>query len=126
MDIEKLFELVLSSPNNISIQYSNINGEEKLIVNGQEFTTYDDSEIQAKISKYRENIELLDDCVFVEALEDYESEYSIKQFDDLLNKQYLTEDEAAIANHLIDTMNDCIHNKLISKIQQLTDLVEKF
>lgn len=127
MDIEKLFNLILNNPDNISIQYSNINGEEKLVVNGKEVTErYDDSEIQEKIAKYRENVELLDDCVFVEALEAYEEDYSIKQFDDLLNKQYLDEEEATITNHLIDTMNTLIHNKIVSKIQNLTDLLERF
>ena len=38
MNLEKFLELVLTNPDNISIQYSNINGEEKLIVNGKDLS----------------------------------------------------------------------------------------
>ena len=70
----------------MSIEYSYTDGKESLTVNGKEMLSqFDDSIIKEKINIYKENLELLDDCLFVSAMEELEDEVDFKQMDDLLN-----------------------------------------
>lgn len=131
MNLERLFELVLSNPTNISIQYQNINGEEKLTVNGEDLTPkleskFDDSRVKQLISSYQENIEHLDDCVFVETMEEVAETIDIKELDRLLNQESFTEEEATDVESCIGFINATIHEKLTNKIQQLVETLEKF
>lgn len=127
MNLERLFELALSNPTNISIQYQNINGEEKLIVNGEDLTsTFDDSKVKQLISTYQKNIELLDDCVFVETMDEIAETLDIKKLDELFNQESFTEEEAADVENCIGFINATIHEKLTDKIQKLVETLEKF
>lgn len=129
MNLEKLLELVFENPDNISIEYSNINGKEKFIVNGKELSIFDDSEIKTLISEYKKNIELLDDCTFteaMEALEDRSENIDLNQLDKLINQESFTEKEAQTIKAHIDFMSSIIHEKISNKIQILTELLDKF
>lgn len=128
MNLEKLLELVFENPDNISIEYSNINGKEKIIVNGKELSIFDDSEIKTLISEYKKNIELLDDCTFTEAMEALEdrSNIDLNQLDKLINQESFTEKEAQTIKAHIDFMSSIIHEKISNKIQVLTELLDKF
>lgn len=128
MNLEKLLELVFENPDNISIEYSNINGKEKFIVNGKELSVFDDSEIKTLISEYKKNIELLDDCTFTEAMEALEdrSNIDLNQLDKLINQESFTEKEAQTIKAHIDFMSSIIHEKISNKIQVLTELLDKF
>lgn len=128
MNLEKLLELVFENPDNISIEYSNINGKEKFIVNGKELSVFDDSEIKTLISEYKKNIELLDDCTFTEAIEALEdrSNIDLNQLDKLINQESFTEKEAQTIKAHIDFMSSIIREKIFNKIQVLTELLDKF
>lgn len=106
-----------------SLEYSFIDGKETLKINGEEIKK-EESKIQTLIKEYKENIELLDDCTFVEVLD--ETPFDLKHFDTLLNKKSLTKEESKYVEEAIKYMNNSIHNKLEEKINNLTELIKKF
>lgn len=128
--IEELFKMVMENPDNISIKYSNINGKESLIVNGKDFSlkeeTFDDSKTLALVNEYKKNIELVDDCVFVEMLDEIKGIIDLKQLDELLNQESYTEEESELVVGVINYMNTIIHEKIQNKIQDLEELLERF
>ena len=107
-----------------SLEYSFIDGKETLKINGEEIKNEEESKIQSLIKEYKENIELLDDCTFVEVLD--EIPLDLKHFDTLLNKKSLTKEESEYVDEAIKHMNNSIHNKLEKKIKDLTELIKKF
>lgn len=107
-----------------SLEYSFIDGKETLKINGEEIKNEEESKIQSLIKEYKENIELLDDCTFVEVLD--ETPFDLKHFDTLLNKKSLTKEESDYVEEAIKHMNNSIHNKLEEKIKDLTELIKKF
>lgn len=135
MDLEKLFALLLSNPDNIHLEYSNINGQESLRINGEElFDTpdedeeveiYDDAPIKEYISKYKDNIQLLDDCTFVEVIEQVEDVIDIQVLDELLKQESFTKDEAELIYGQLNFINTVIHEKLENKIQNMIELLDR-
>lgn len=123
MNIEKLFETILNTPN-IDIQYSNINGVEKLIVNGEEIKG--ESKIIKDIKEYKENIELLDDCLFVKAMEKVAEDYCINEIETFLNKEEFTKEEEKDAKELLNVLKNNIRETILDEIQDLYNLIEKF
>ena len=136
MDLEKFFKLLLSNPENIHLEYSNINGQESLRINGEElFGTpdkekeekeiYDDTAIKKYISNYKDNIQLLDDCTFVEVIEQVENVIDIQALDELLSQESFTQDEAELIYEQLNFINTAIHEKLVNKIQDLQELIDR-
>lgn len=79
------------------------------------------------IANYKENLDSLDDCIFVDVLDELSTyNVNLKQFDELLNKEELTESEATYVEYLIDFTNSLIRQHLINKIQQLSELLDNF
>lgn len=132
MDLEKLFKLLFNTPENICIEYSNIDGKESLKINGEDFTNtpkeeevYDDTSIKEYISKYKDNIQALDDCTFVEVIEEVEDTIDIQTLDSLLNQDSFTKDDAELIHRQIQIINTVIHEKLVNKIQDLQELLDR-
>ena len=133
MDLEKLFKLLFNTPENICIEYSNIDGKESLKINGEDFTdtpkeeeeVYDDTSIKEYISKYKDNIKALDDCTFVEVIEEVEDIIDIQTLDSLLNQDSFTKDDAELIHGQIQIINTVIHEKLVNKIQDLQELLDR-
>lgn len=134
MDLEKLFALLLSNPDNIHLEYSNINGQESLIINGEELfdtpdeeieETYDDTPIKEYIAKYQDNIRLLDDCTFIEVIEEIEGIMDVQALDELLKQESFTQEEAELIYGQLNFINTVIHEKLVNKVQDLIELLER-
>lgn len=126
MDLTELINLLTHS-DNISIEYSNIDGKESLKINGKEIEnkeSFDDSEIKAKIEKYLKDIESIDDDLFVSVIESIK-EINLGEFDDLCKQDSFTEEEAEIVNKDIDFMYNRIKEEIMSKVEQLADLYNK-
>lgn len=134
MDLEKLFELVLKNPDNISIKYTNINGNEKLIVNGEDVTdekeetkSYNDSEIKNKIAQYKKNISYLDEWVWNLVIDEASKRgYDLKEMDKGLNLESFTAQDALYASNIIEIMSEVIQDILKQEVQSLVDLMERF
>lgn len=128
MDLEKLFNYVMSNPTNISITYSNIDGKEKLIVNGKDFSdTYDDSEIKAKVAAYKENIDNLSDEIFERVLEKAEQEnFNLVEMNKGLELESFSEEDAIYANNVINLMSELIVETINEKMGALNDMLQRF
>lgn len=132
MDIENLLNYLLkviySNPEKVKIEYNiNEDGNESLKVNGEELLSkFDDSRIKEIINTYKANIDALDDCVFVEALEALEDEIDFKEMDKLLNQESFTQADANLAEDLINTVSESIRKHIKSKIEDLEEIYNKF
>lgn len=133
MNLEKFFELVLNNPNDISIEYSNIDGKETLIVNGEDLTKeeydgteYDDTDIKNEIELYKEKIKLLDDCTFIQVLDEASNRFDISAFNTLLDKEHFTEEEAVLIEKQLDIIKNIIRDNVMNKIQNLIEVLDNF
>ena len=143
MDLKKFFEQLFSNPNNVHLEYSNINGQESLRINGEELfgtpdkeeeekeeekeekEVYDDTAIKEYISNYKDNIQLLDDCTFVEVIEQVENVIDIQALDELLSQESFTQDEAELIYEQLNFINTVIHERLVSKVQDMVELLDR-
>lgn len=131
MNLERLLELVFNNPNDISIQYSNINGDEKLIVNGEDLTnqeeTYDDSQIKEEIAKYKEKIEKLDDYIFELVIDEAEKKhFNLYEMNKGLELEHYTPQEELYASNVIEIMTELIQEVIKREVQKLIDTLEQF
>lgn len=125
MNFEKLFDLILANPDNISITYSNINGKETLKVNGKEVNEFDDSQIKKDIAHYKEIIDKLDSCIFVEVLERVGEHIDLKELDTLLEKEHFTEEEADKITEELNTIKGAFICELHNKIEEYKELINE-
>lgn len=129
MNLEKLLELIFNNPDNISIQYSNINGKEKLIVNGKDLSddTFDDSEIKHFIEDYKERFSELDDNIFDLIVKEAEKRgLNLSEMNQALEQEHYTEEEAINANNVITVMSDIIAHVIKREIDSLYTVLEKW
>ena len=84
--------------------------------------------VKNKIKDFKKSLELLDDCLFLDATEDLESTYQVdlKEFDDLLNKKELNEEETDKVLSLINFTKNIIKKHITDKIEDLTYLKDQF
>ena len=87
---------------------------------------FDDSNIKEIIKEYKEWIEELDDCLFVEATEETSKHFNIKRFDELLNKDSFTKEEAYELSDMIDKSSQIICKHLENKIAELIHIYNRF
>lgn len=128
MNIIELLNFINESSNDIKIYYSYINGESKFFINGvnifaKEF--YDDSEIKNEIKKYKSVIDDLDDCLFLDVIEDIKSMIDIKTFDELLEQDSYTEDEEEIVSHMISLTKTVINEHVQNRISDYQDILKR-
>ena len=92
----------------------------------EEEEKFDDTEIKEAIQEYKDKLNDLDDCLFVSATEDFGKEFEVKRFDELLNKETLTVDEAMEVTKMIDRSLDIISDHLRKKIEELVSIYNRF
>lgn len=92
----------------------------------EEEEKFDDTEIKEAIQEYKDKLNDLDDCLFVSATEDFGKEFEVKRFDELLNKETLTADEAMEVTKMIDCSLDIISDHLRKKIEELVSIYNRF
>lgn len=126
MDLEKLLQLVLNCPDNFKLEYSNINGQESLKLNGEELIKKDNSKVKEYISKYKEDIELLDDCLFLDVIEELSETIDIQALNELLDQDSFTKEEEELVYGQIAFIKAAFHEKIQNKIEDLEELLEKF
>lgn len=78
------------------------------------------------IDNYKEIIEDLDDCIFVDIIEELHSfNVDLKQFDELLNKEDRTDSENTYVCYLIFLTKKLISQHIDKKIEELSELRER-
>ena len=107
------------------ISTSNRNGNISITVESIE-QKFDDAEIKELVSNYKENIGKLDDCLFLDVLEEIKDHLDIKTFDELTNQDSYSEEDAEIVKSMINFTNSVAHENIVNKIQDLEELLTKF
>ena len=107
------------------ISTSNRNGNISITVESIE-QKFDDAEIKELVSNYKENIGKLDDCLFLDVLEEIKDHLDIKTFDELTNQDSYSEEDAEIVKSMINFTNLVVHENIVNKIQDLEELLTKF
>lgn len=128
MNLEKVLELILNN-SDINIEYSNINGKERLIVNGEEFTedTFDDTEIKQRIDAYKAKLEKLDDYIFGLVIDEAEHNHlNLYEMNRGLELEHYTEQDALYAENTILIMSGLIKAVLNREIKNLTSTLNEF
>lgn len=136
MNLEKLFNLIFDNLNDINIQYSNINGEEKLLINGEEIKSesesedhtvkFDDTDILKEVDNFKNNVNGLDDELFIKLIEQLNGMMDVNEFDKLLNQESFIENEAECVHCLIEQTNTVIIDIISNEIERFEELRERF
>ena len=108
----KLLEQLFNGFDDLNtIEYSYVNGEESLKINGKEV-----------IEKKEEDTEFK---TFVEVMEQIENDINIKELDDLIHKDNLTNDEKNIVKFHIEYIYKAIKENLENKLEDINNLLKK-
>lgn len=124
-ELEKLLDLidVLVSDGVLEGVTLNKNGD-NIVISITHHDEFDDSEVKTLVEEYKNNIDDLDDCLFVNALEDMDLDK--KRFDELLNQDTFTEDEAEEVKDMINQSSEVIKEHIKDKIQELSEMFDRF
>lgn len=78
------------------------------------------------IANYKKNLDMLDDCMFVDMMEELSSIIDLQKFDQLLDKEELTEEEEINVLYYIKLTNALTREYIKEKIDELTELLDNF
>lgn len=98
----------------------------KLISEENSSDDFDNSDIKEIIKEYKENIDSLDDDVFLEVVEELGKVIDLNYFNELLDTKEFDKKSASDVKEYIEISADIIASKLQSKIYDLVTLYEKF
>ena len=105
-----------------SISAKNEDGTIKIQVNSK----FNDSYVKEAVASYKEAIKKLDDDTFVEVVEEMKQQHDINHFNELLELESFTEDQAEEVLSMITKFNSLTRSKLQHKIQVMVELYEQF
>lgn len=88
--------------------------------------TFDDTQIKELVSNYKKNIGKLDDCLFLGVLDEIKDHLDIKTFDELINQDSYSEEDAEIVKSMINFTNLVAHEHIVNKMQDLEELLNEF
>lgn len=106
----------------VSIVKNGDNIEIQIVEKEQEF---DDSEIKQTVKEFKNAIKELDDDFFVEVTEAFSEKINNKKFNDLLDLESYTEEQACEVSEMIEIATTIIQSHIQSKIQSLFELYDK-
>lgn len=89
-------------------------------------TKFDDSEIKRAVKDYKKNIKLIDDDMFVEISENLGNVIDLKEFDNLLNLESYTEEQADKVANMLGSAYHITRIHLEDKINNLVKLCNRF
>lgn len=79
------------------------------------------------VDTYLDNIEDLDDCIFVSVLDELaEYKVNINKFDQILNKGEWTESEMIYLEYMINFVNSLIREHIRNKVEELNNMLKRF
>lgn len=126
INLEKLLELL--SQDNVRVEYSNIDGKESLIVNGENLLnqTFDDSQTKEKIKLHKERVKSLPDYIFELVMNEVERRnYNLSNMNALLECDKYDEATAENAEYVIMDMDNLINNVITAEVQKLMKLISE-
>lgn len=126
-DYNKLFHQILEELNQEIGDNPRIEVSEKDGYVSLKLANSIDDNVKNKIANYKKNLDMLDDCIFIDVLDELATYHvNLKQFDELLNKEELSESEEIYVLYLINFTNSLIRQHILNKIKDLNELVDKF
>lgn len=87
---------------------------------------FDDTEVKNIVAEFKERINELDDCLFMEILEDLKTKLDIKELDSFLELKSFDKDTANRLTEMINLASDVMLSHLSSKIGDLVKLYNRF
>ena len=100
-------------------------GDIKINVTSEE-KPFNDSEVKEYISNFKSNIEALDDSLFVKVTEEFGKTFDTKEFNNLLELDSYTKQEAEKVAEMISEFSDIVCKNLQCEIEKLVKLYERF
>lgn len=100
-------------------------GDVKINVTSEE-KTFNDSEVKEYVSDFRNNIEALNDSLFVKVTEEFGKHFDTKEFDNLLKLDSYTKQEAEKVSEMISEFSNIVCEHLQCEIEKLVELYERF
>ena len=100
-------------------------GDIKINVTSEE-KPFNDSEIKKYVSDFRNNIEALDDSLFVKVTEEFGETFDTKEFNNLLKLDRYTKQEAEKVAEMISEFSNIVCEHLQCEIEKLVELYERF
>lgn len=141
-EIEQLFDLLSIVPEGIEehfdldgakVHISKKDGNIKVSLSSgyeeneeEEEDAFDDSYIKTAVTEFRKGLDRIDDCLFLEILDELKGSVCLKRFNDLLDLENYTESEATEVANLMNRASAIISKHIKSKIEELTELSEMF
>ena len=111
--------------NGIQVSLIKKDGDIKINVTSEE-KPFNDSEVKEYVSEFRNNIEALNDSLFVKVTEEFGKHFDTKEFDNLLKLDKFTKQEAEKVIELISEFSDIVCEHLQGEIEKLVELYERF
>lgn len=101
--------------------------KDKFEISGEEVKTCDESKIcekkfNEKVAKFKNMLESLDDCFFMNVVDEVKDEISTKKLDYLLDTEAWTQDEVKLLDSWIDKIEELVCKKLSERITHYQEL----
>lgn len=87
---------------------------------------YDDSRVKELVANYKRNMDKLDDCLFLEVLDEIKDHLDLKTFTELTEQESYSEEDAEIVKSMINFTSLVVHEHIVNKIQDLEELLTEF
>lgn len=87
---------------------------------------FDDSVTKQLVEEYKDNIKDLDDDLFLEIVEELKSKLDINKFNELLELDNYTAEQAEEVENMLDISSDVIGSHLQHKIREMVKLYSQF
>ena len=124
MNLEHIINYLMQNPDNVKIEYSCVNGQESLKINGREIDSLEeDDDFTKKVEHYIDTVNRLDDCSFMDVLDSIKEEIPLKEFSDSLSNKNLSLEEKALCMARIDFVTGHIREQLTKKIEDLQSII---
>lgn len=107
-----------------NVEYTISNKDNK--INIEVVEKFNDTDIKEYISQFKENIKLINDCIFLKVTEEFGKSYNTKEFDELLKLDSYTKQDAEKVVKMISKFSDIVNDNLQCEIEKLVELCNKF
>lgn len=128
-DLTNLFHIIVPDGTEKDVEYGEYivhvskHGDElRITMNSKE----DNSGIKEIVEEFKSNIEDLDDDIFLDAFEDMKEVMNVDRFNELLDKDNFTKDEAIEVLGLIDQAKTIICENIETNMSYLEQMYDKF
>ncbi len=124
MNLEHIINYLMQNPDNVRIEYSCVNGQESLKINGKDIESLEEEDVfTKKVNHYIDIVDRLDDCSFMDVLDSIKEEIPLKEFSDSLSNKNLSLEEKALCMARIDFVTGHIREQLTKKIEDLQSII---